>query len=75
LFLFTISISKAKKDWATFIKGIADEQYRTAKRITLVMDNSKTPTASAFYETFEPEEAKRLCDKLEFIYTPKQRSW
>jgi hypothetical protein len=66
---------KTKKDWATFIKGIADEQYPTAKKITLVMDNFKTHTASAFYETFEPEEAKRLWDRFEFIYTPKHGSW
>lgn len=66
---------KAKKDWATFIKGIADEHYPTAKKITLVMDNFKTHAASALYETFEPEEAKRLWDKFEFIYTPKHGSW
>ena len=39
------------------------------------MDNFKTHTASAFYETFEPQEAKRLWDRLEFIYTPKHGSW
>lgn len=59
---------KTKKDWATFIKGIAEEQYPTAKKITLVMDNFKTHGASAFYETFDPEEAKRLWDRFEFIY-------
>jgi hypothetical protein len=66
---------KTKRDWATFIKGIADQQYPTAKKITLVMDNFKTHAASAFYETFEPEEAKRLWDRFEFIYTPKHGSW
>jgi hypothetical protein len=66
---------KTKKDWATFIKGIADEQYPVAKKITLVMDNFKTHAPSAFYETFEPEEAKKLWDRFEFIYTPKHGSW
>ena len=66
---------KTKKDWAIFIKTIANEQYPNAKKITLVMDNFKTHTASAFYETFEPEEAKRLWDRFEFIYTPKHGSW
>jgi hypothetical protein len=66
---------KTKKDWATFIKVIANEQYPTAKKITLVMDNFKTHTASAFYETFEPDEAKRLWDRFEFVYTPKHGSW
>lgn len=66
---------KTKKDWAVFIKAIADEHYPKAKKITLVMDNFKTHSASAFYETFEPEEAKRLWDRFEFIFTPKHGSW
>jgi hypothetical protein len=66
---------KTKKDWALFVKKIADEKYPNAKRITLVMDNFKTHSSSAFYETFEPEEAKRIWDRFEFIYTPKHGSW
>ena len=61
---------KTKKDWAKFVKRIADELYPSAKRITMVMDNFKTHVASAFYETFEPEEAKRIWDRFEFIFTP-----
>ncbi len=66
---------KTKKDWAKFIKRIADEIYPNAKKITLIMDNFKTHTASAFYETFAPEEAKRIWDKFEFVFTPKHGSW
>ena len=66
---------KTKTDWAMFIKWIANEQYPKAKRITLVMDNYNTHTASAFYETFKPKEAKRLWDRFEFVYTPKHGSW
>ena len=56
--LVEITQYKTKKDWARFIKRIADEMYPTAKKIRLVMDNFKTHDASAFYETFVPEEAK-----------------
>jgi hypothetical protein len=70
-----VSEFKTKKDWALFVKKIADEQYSEAKRITLVMDNFKTHAASAFYETFEPEEAKRIWDRFEFVFTPKHGSW
>jgi len=66
---------KTKKDWAIFVKRVADEWYSDAKKITLVMDNFKTHVASAFYETFEPIEAKRLWDRFEFVYTPKHGSW
>lgn len=66
---------KTKKEWAVFLKKIADLWYPKAKKITLVMDNFKTHAASAFYETFEPPEAKRLWDRFEFVYTPKHGSW
>ena len=66
---------KTKRDWAMFIKGIADKKYPKAKRITLIMDNYNTHNASSFYETFKPKEAKRLWDRFEFVYTPKHGSW
>ena len=73
--LVEITEYKTKKDWAKFIKRIADQMYPDAKKITLVMDNFKTHDASAFYETFPPEEAKRLRDRFEFVFTPKHGSW
>lgn len=66
---------KTKKDWARFIKRVSDEMYPDVKKIKLIMDNFKTHCKSAFYETFVPEEAKRLCDKFEFVFTPKHGSW
>lgn len=66
---------KTKNDWAKFIKRIADEWYRNAKKITLVMDNLATHTAGALYETYPAKEAKRIWDRFEFIYTPKHGSW
>ena len=66
---------KRKKDWALFIKRIADEFYPDAKKITLVMDNFKTHTPAALYETFDPKEAKRLWDRFDFVFTPKHGSW
>ncbi len=53
---------------------IADEMHPTAKKIKLVMDYFKTHSAYAFYETFVPEEAKRLWVRFEFIYTSKYGS-
>lgn len=70
-----VTETKTKKDWALFVKRIADEMYPNAEKIILVMDNFKTHSASAFYETFEPGEAKRLWDRFEFVYTPKHGSW
>lgn len=66
---------KTKNDWAKFIRDIADVWYPDVKKITLVMDNLATHTAAAFYEVFEPKEAKRILDRFEFVYTPKHGSW
>ena len=70
-----ITERKTKTDWATLLKEIADEDYPDAEKITLVMDNFKTHSPGALYETFEPKEAKRIWDKFEFVYTPKHGSW
>ena len=70
-----ITETKRKKDWALFIKRIADEIYPETGRITLVMDNFKTYFPSSLYETFTPQEAKRIWDRFEFIFTPKHGSW
>ena len=66
---------KTKVDWAAFIKKIADEWYKDAEKITLVMDNLATHKASALYEAYPPKEAKRIWDRFEFAYTPKHGSW
>lgn len=66
---------KTKADWACLIKEIADEHYPQAEKIRLVMDNLNTHKPSSLYEAFAPQEAKRIWDKFEFIYTPKHGSW
>lgn len=66
---------KKKTDWALFIKNIADNLYPDAKKIKLVMDNYGTHKPAALYETFLPQEAKRIWDRFEFFYTPKHGSW
>ncbi|MDR1880033.1 MAG: IS630 family transposase, partial [Tannerellaceae bacterium] len=66
---------KTKKDWAELIRKIADEYYPNAEKIRLVMDNLNTHKPSSLYEAFTPQEAKRIWDRFEFIYTPKHGSW
>lgn len=70
-----ITERKTKADWANFIRKIADEWYKEAGKIILVMDNLSTHKPGALYETFEPAEAKRIRDRFEFVYTPKHGSW
>lgn len=67
--------TKTKKDWAKFVKNIADVHYRNAEKITLVMDNLNTHKPASLYEAFSPAEAKRIWDRFEFAFTPKHGSW
>ncbi|VAX26020.1 Mobile element protein [hydrothermal vent metagenome] len=69
-----ITKRKTKQDWAVFIKEISNK-YKDAQKIILIMDNYATHKAGSFYEAFAPEEAKKLFDKFEFVYTPKHGSW
>ena len=66
---------RTKVDWAHQIKELVDERYPQAEQIVLVMDNLNTHTPASLYEAFDPEEARRLANKLEIHYTPKHGSW
>ncbi|TWJ19186.1 transposase, partial [Geobacter argillaceus] len=44
-------------------------------KVRLVMDNLNTHSIASLYETFEPQEARRLAERLDIHYTPKHGSW
>jgi hypothetical protein len=66
---------RTRKDWAWAMKELSDVFYPEAEKIVIVMDNLNTHSPASFYETFEPEEARRLANRFEFHYTPKHGSW
>jgi hypothetical protein len=66
---------RTKVDWATQIKDLLDNQYPKAKKVVLVMDNLNTHEGASLYETFPPEEARRLLERLDIHHTPKHGSW
>jgi len=49
--------------------------YQDAEKITLVMENLNAHKAGALYEAFCPEEAKRIRNHFDFVYTPKHGGW
>ena len=69
-----ITERRTKRDWAHFLEEIAD-QYESAEKITLVMDNLNTHVPGSLYEAFAPDKAKALWDRFDFVYTPKHGSW
>jgi hypothetical protein len=62
-------------DYAQQMKYLVDERYPQAQKIRIVQDNLNTHIGASLYKAFEPSEARRILDKLEFHYTPKHGSW
>jgi hypothetical protein len=70
-----VTKQRTKTDFAHCMQFLVDELFSDADKIVLVNDNLNTHGPVALYETFEPAEAKRILDRLEFHYTPKHGSW
>ena len=66
---------RTKVDFAHVIKKLVDELDPDAEKFVLVMDNLNTHKLGSLYEAFEPQEARRLIEKLEIHYTPRHGSW
>lgn len=66
---------RTRKDWAEAMRYLSDVIYPQAEKIVIVMDNLNTHSPASFYETFEPEEARRLTSRFEFHFSPKHGSW
>jgi len=71
----TVTERRTKRDWARRVRELVDVHYPQARRIHLVLDNLNTHTGASLYQTFPPEEARRILEKLKFHYTPKHASW
>ena len=62
-------------DFARFLKRLLDEVYPDAPRVVLVTDNLNTHAPGSLYEAFDPAEARRRAERIEWHYTPKHGSW
>lgn len=66
---------RRRVEFAAVVREICDEMYPEAESVRLVCDRLNTHGAAAFYEAFEPAEARRLSEKVEFVHTPVHGSW
>ena len=71
----SVTARRTKQDFAKQMKMLVDELYPAVNRITVVLDNLNTHRMSSLYEAFEPEEARRLMQKIQVVHTPKHGSW
>jgi hypothetical protein len=70
-----VTARRTKVDWAYCMQELVDVHFPDAEVIVLVEDQLNTHDPAALYEVFDPVEAKRILDRLEFHYTPKHGSW
>jgi DDE superfamily endonuclease len=70
-----VTEQRTKQDTAAVLRELVDVHYPEAEKIVLVLDNLNTHTPGALYETFPPEEARRIAERFEIHYTPKHASW
>jgi len=70
-----VTEQRTMRDFAHQMKWLVEVGYPEAEVIRVVLDNLNTHRAASLYETFAPEEARRILRKLEFHYTPKHGSW
>jgi DDE superfamily endonuclease len=66
---------RTAKDFAEVLRWLAEDVYKEAEKIVLVMDNLNTHKLASLYEAFEPERARRLAERFEVHHTPKHGSW
>ena len=66
---------RTKVDWAIEMANLLEGRYAACAKAILVCDNLNTHTKGAFYEVFEPAQARELVRRIEFCYTPKHGSW
>lgn len=62
-------------DYAHCMKELVDVHYPHAEVIRVVQDNLNTHKFASLYEAFEPAEARRILERLQFHFTPKHGSW
>lgn len=67
--------TRTRQDWAFAMRELSDDLHPEAEKIVVVLDNLNTHTPAAFYQVFEPDEARRLINRFEFHFTPKHGSW
>ena len=66
---------RTKLDCAEVLRELVDVIYPEAEKVVLVVDNLNIHHPACLYERFEPAEAHRIAERIEWHYTPEHGSW
>ena len=70
-----VSEQRTRVDFARVIQWVCDDLYPAAQKIVVVVDNLNTHGTHSLYKALPPAEARRLCERIEWHYTPQHGSW
>ena len=70
-----VTDQRTGQDFAACMRDLVDQHYPRALKIRVILDNLSTHSAASLYNSFAPQEARRIMRKIEFHYTPKHASW
>jgi transposase len=70
-----VTDQRTAQDFAACMRDLVDVHYPEAERIRVILDNLSTHSEAALYQSFSPEEARRILRCIEFHYVPKHASW
>jgi hypothetical protein len=71
----TVTTTRTAIDFAYVLKDLCDNKYPNAEKITLITDNLNIHSTASLYKAFEPAEARRLANRLDWHLTPVHGSW
>ncbi len=71
----TVTAHRKADDFAFLMRDLVDVHFPKATKIRVVLDNLNIHSPASLYATFEPAEALRILQKLDFHHTPKHGSW
>jgi hypothetical protein len=70
-----VSRRRTKQDFARAMKDLVAGHFPDAPLIRVVLDHLNRHRPASLYETFEPDEARRLLRRLEVPDPPKHGRW
>jgi hypothetical protein len=70
-----VTAHRKQDDFAFLMRDVVDVHFPHAQKVIVVLDNLNIHSPASLYATFEPAEALRILQKLEFHHTPKHGSW
>lgn len=70
----TVTDRRGNAEFAAQLQAL-ELRYREAEQIRLVLDQLSTHSPAALYQHLPAQEARRLTQRFEWIYTSKHASW